>query len=67
MRYEINKKRPHETPLMMFLFHIRRGSAYERGHNFFHLGRLYRGYVGLMVNVKNIGCLDIWFYNMEKG
>ena len=57
-----NKAQKWQGRIPVFLLAVHRKHG---GNNFFRIGRLYRGYVGIVLTVKNLFSLDVWFYNMQ--
>ena len=57
MRYSIGKN-PHKFLLSM--------NTNKHGRTFFRIGRLYKGYVGLMLTIHNVFSMDVWILNWEK-
>lgn len=53
---------PVKMPLFMVSIH-----KSSNPYNVFIMGRLYSGYVGLMVTAKRLFSLDIWIYYPQKG
>lgn len=60
MRIEIGKT-PSGSNCPRLLFSVHRN---HDSYNFLRIGRLYVGYVGIMVSVRRFVTLDLWIYRI---